>query len=556
MKKNFTVLCFILFYTLGGFAYEQTDNVSGEIIVRFKPDFNLHRKENLHHIRLQMSPFAILKFRPLLTDATLVLMKIAEDKDLPAAISRLETMSEVEFAEPNYILHAFGNKNISIPNDPLFEKNWGLYNFGQINQSNIVGKIGADINVLDLWNMGVVGSNKIIVAVIDSGVDWDHEDLRANIYTNPGEAGVLASNGIDDDHNGFIDDVHGWNFEAKNNNSADDFYHGTHCAGILGAVGNNGIGISGVNWNVSILPIKFLNKDGSGSTVDAVEGINYALKMGAKVLSNSWGGKKSSKALQQAIEKANTANVLFVAAAGNDSSNSDLYKTYPANYDVANVISVAASTSRDTIARFSNYGMNRVHVAAPGFEIYSTMPKNNYGYANGTSMAAPHVAGIAALLLSKIPNLTVTEIKERLIKTSTPLYELNHYVMAHGRVNAKNALYNVITEPQKPKDSDWKDFAFTLESPHPYKKDTDFHHELRIPNAKMIRLVFEKIALEKNRDFLIIEDGDSVMVNELTGEVVNFYSEYVKGEVLNLFMNSNGNNQYFGFKVIKAQYIE
>jgi subtilisin family serine protease len=199
-----------------------------------------------------------------------------------------------------------------------------LVNTGQKDSDAAGGKEGtpgSDIHVAPLWQRGVTGSRDIVVAVIDTGMDRTHPDLMPNLYVNPGEAGALANNGVDDDGNGFVDDVSGWNFYAKNNNSNDDNRHGSHCSGTIGAAGNNGVGVVGVNWNVSLLPVKFLSGSGSGSTEGAVNAVNYATRMKVNVMSNSWGGGAPSQALKEAIEKANQAGILFVAAAGNDGSN-------------------------------------------------------------------------------------------------------------------------------------------------------------------------------------------------------------------------------------------
>jgi subtilisin family serine protease len=426
------------------YSINGNDHVKGEIIIQLSEIGKISSKEQVDRIRTSLSAFGIKRLRFLQTDSKLLVMKIADDEELESAINKLEALPGVVFAEPNYKLKALNSSNskTGMPNDPMFEKNWSLLNVGQLIRSSKRGKIGADVNVLPLWSQGITGSKKIIVGVIDTGVDWNHEDLKENIYTNPGEAGVLASNGKDDDNNGFVDDVHGWNFQNNTNKSTDDNHHGTHCSGTIGAVGNNGIGIAGVNWNTSILPIKFLDKNGSGDAVDAIEGINYAVKMGAKVLNNSWGGGGYSKALRDAIEKANKKNVIFVAAAGNDGSNNDVSPAYPASYEVANVISVAATNSLDEKASFSNYGLKTVHIAAPGEDIYSTFPNNQYGYLSGTSMAAPHVAGIVALMLSVNPKLTPLEIKESLISSAQLIAELKNFVLAHGRVNVFNAINN------------------------------------------------------------------------------------------------------------------
>ena len=239
----------------------------------------------------------------------------------------------------------------------------------------------------------------MVVGVIDTGIDYKHEDLAANIWINPGE---IPDNGIDDDNNGYVDDIHGINSITGSGDPMDDHYHGTHCAGIIGAVGDNGKGITGVNWTVKIIGIKFVS-GGFGLDSDAVESINYAVGLrnrgvNIRVLSNSWGGGGYSQSLLDAINQANTSGILFVAAAGNNSSDNDASLFYPASYDTLNVLAVASTDHNDNLSSFSNYGATTVDIAAPGSSILSTYPNNNYYSTSGTSMATPHVAGAAALL--------------------------------------------------------------------------------------------------------------------------------------------------------------
>ncbi|MEK7689922.1 MAG: S8 family peptidase, partial [Bdellovibrionota bacterium] len=308
------------------------------------------------------------------TDDHLGLVKLTRADSRDLVMKTLKSHPEVEIVEPNYLLTVQGwrdeNKSIGagspasnitatiparaaagVPNDPDFAKTWGLSNTGQTDAAGQVGTAGSDIEVLDLWAKGQTGSRDILVAVIDTGIDWQHPDLVDNLYTNPGESGALASNGKDDDGNGYIDDVHGWNFNTNTNNSDDDHDHGTHCAGTIGASGDNGLGVAGVNWKVSLLPVKFLSASGSGSTAGAIESINYARKMKARVMSNSWGGGAFSDTLKKAIDDAEKAGILFVAASGNDGLGTP---SYPAWYEVSNIVAVAATDNRDLAAKFSN----------------------------------------------------------------------------------------------------------------------------------------------------------------------------------------------------------
>ena len=294
-----------------------------------------------------------------------------------------------------------------IPNDPQFSALWGLNNTGQTG-----GGFDADIDAAEAWDVEQ-GSDAVVVAVIDTGIDYNHQDLAANMWRNAGE---IAGNGIDDDLNGFVDDVYGYDFINNDGNPMDDNSHGTHVAGTIGAVGNNNLGIVGVSHEVSLMALKFLGSDGSGWTTDAARAVDYAVSMGADIMNASFGGVGFSSVMNDALNRANQAGVLFVAAAGNDyGNNNDLSPHYPSSYDVPNVVAVAATDHRDQLAWFSNYGSTSVDLAAPGVNVLSTIPGNSYASYDGTSMATPHVAGAAALLLAQDPTLTVTQLKQILI---------------------------------------------------------------------------------------------------------------------------------------------
>ncbi|MEC7709239.1 MAG: S8 family serine peptidase, partial [Planctomycetota bacterium] len=326
-------------------------------------------------------------------------------------------------------------------NDPSLWRLYGLNNYGQSG-----GTTDADIDAPEAWDI-TTGSRDVVIGVIDSGVDVTHPDLAANIWVNPGET---PNNGIDDDGNGFIDDVNGWDFYDDDNTPNDGNGHGTHVAGTIGAVGNNNLGITGVNWEVSLLPLRFLGNDGSGWTSDAVAAVNYATMLkryfGINVVAtnNSWGGGGYSRTLDRAIEAANDEGIMFVAAAGNEGNNNDTNPRYPTNYDAPNVISVAALNRNDNLAGFSNYGATTVDVGAPGVSIYSTLPGNSYGSFSGTSMAAPHVAGVVGLLNAAKPGISVTEVSNAILGTVDTLQSLNGKTVSGGRVNAAAALTSIL----------------------------------------------------------------------------------------------------------------
>ncbi len=315
-------------------------------------------------------------------------------------IEAIEKIPGVAKSEPDYIVRAGAT-----PNDEFYNLCWGQHNTGQ--RITLAGRFDfpggtpdADIDAPEAWN-GSTSATAITVAVIDTGVDWDHPDLADNIWTNPGE---IAGNGIDDDANGFVDDVRGWDFQNDDNDPDDDHYHGTHCAGTIGARGNNGIGVAGVAWQAKIIPVKFLGKSG-GATSDAIDAVYYAAEIGASVASNSWGGPGYSELLEDAFDYAATKNQLCIVAAANDSSDNDLVPVYPASFESPSIVTVAATDQLDGLASFSNYGIETVDIGAPGFYIFSTVPignQNGYGLLSGTSMATPHVAGAAALLYSAL----------------------------------------------------------------------------------------------------------------------------------------------------------
>jgi len=372
--------------------------------------------------------------------------------DLPVreAIAVYEDDPNIEYAEPDFLLQPA--QMAPTPNDPGYNRLYGLNNTGQTG-----GTADADIDAPEAWNT-TTGSAGTVVAVIDEGIDTSHPDLQDNLWTNPGE---IAGNGVDDDRNSYVDDVNGFDF-ANNDPTVYDpdpvtgtgDEHGTHVAGTIAAAGNNAVGISGVAWDAQIASLKFLGADG-GYTSDAVEAINYAVAEGMPISNNSWGGGGYSQSLRDAIARADTAGHLFVAAAGNGGSdgvgdNNDTTAHYPSNYDLPNVISVAASDSRDVIAPFSNYGATSVDLAAPGVGIYSTVPGNAYASYNGTSMATPHVSGVAALLETQNLFRDDAATKDAILRSVDPKANLTGKVASGGRLNAAAALGTATTPPAEP----------------------------------------------------------------------------------------------------------
>ncbi|HSE98705.1 MAG TPA: S8 family peptidase, partial [Blastocatellia bacterium] len=362
------------------------------------------------------------------------------------AIARASRDPRVEYAEPNYLLYTR-----AIPNDPFFDRQWGLLNTG----ANF-GKPGADISATAMWDL-TTGSDDVVAAVIDTGIDVAHPDLAANIWVNPRE---IAGNGVDDDGNGFIDDINGWDF--ANNDPSPDFetdFHGTHVAGIVGAVGNNNLGITGVAWRVKMMALKFI-RGRSGDSANAVRAINYVIDqkrrgVNVRVINASWGGPGPSESLRKAIKKAGKEGILFVSAAGNGGSDSrgddiDLTPDYPSAWstEISSIVSVAALDRSDNLAQFSNFGRNTVSVGAPGVEVFSTVPNGGYAFLNGTSMATPHVAGAAVLILTREPNLTPAEVRDRIIGKGVAVLTLASKTRSSARLNVLNSSTN--TSPARP----------------------------------------------------------------------------------------------------------
>jgi len=352
-----------------------------------------------------------------------------------SAIEQYRDDPRIEYIEPNYWWSMIREEINRIPNDARFAQMWGLHNTGQTG-----GTSDADIDAPEAWDIET--GKDVVVGVIDSGVEWAHEDLAANIWVNAGE---IANNGIDDDRNGYIDDVRGWDFVNNDNNPMDDLGHGTHVSGTIAAVGNNGIGTVGVCWKAKIMPLKFLAANGSGTTANAILAIEYATRMRAQLTNNSWGGGEVSQALRAAIDALGKAGLLFVAAAGNGGAdgigdNNDLLPHYPSSYDLGNIIAVAATDHNDRLGIFSNFGVTSVDLGAPGVSVLSTVPGNSYTTANGTSMATPHVSGVVALMWSRVPGLNHLKLKELLLKAVDPLAALQGKTVSGGRLNALKAL--------------------------------------------------------------------------------------------------------------------
>lgn len=351
-------------------------------------------------------------------------------------IQELKDTGLFEYVEPDYVLHAYAS-----PSDTAFTDGrlWGLNNTGQNG-----GVSGADIDAVPAWGV-TTGSKNVVVAVVDTGIRYTHQDLEGNMWTNPNE---IPDNGLDDDENGYVDDVYGIN--ARNGDDPmDDNSHGSHCAGVIGATANDSGANVGVAWQVSLMALKFLDKNGSGTTSNAIECIDYAIAEGADILSNSWGGGAYSSGLYDAVNRAKSAGILFVAASGNDGANADSSPSYPASYALDNIITVAALDRSDRLASFSNYGATSVDIGAPGVGIYSCTATSDTSYAtyDGTSMATPYVSGVAALVKAKYPDISVVELKQRILNNARPISSLSGKTLSGGALSAFGALGDATADP-------------------------------------------------------------------------------------------------------------
>lgn len=405
-----------------------------EILVRFRPGVTQNTIDTLTQ-RLNDQVEDQIE-----SVANLEVIEDEDGKDAASMVAQYQSLPEVEYAELNSEIkldHEDGGRKHIHADDEMFSRQWGLFNSGQNG-----GSAGADIGAMRAWAM-TKGSDQVVVAVLDSGVDYSHPDLANNIWTRPPIIAAYRDDDLTPD--GPIDDVHGFNVVEDNGDPMDDNGHGTHCAGIIGAEGGNGIGIAGVNWNVKIMPLKFMDAEGTGTTKDAVEAINYVIDrkragVNVRIISASWGSTAKSRAMEDVIRKAYEEGILFVAAAGNSSSDNDLAPHYPSSYNLGNVVSVAALNRRDELASFSNYGAKSVNVAAPGEEILSTWLKNGFEEKKGTSMATPFVAGVAALVLAQNPTISVDDLRALLLKSVDPVPALKGKVSSGGRINAAKAV--------------------------------------------------------------------------------------------------------------------
>lgn len=470
-----------------------------------------------------------------------------------------------EIAEPNFRLDIASDRMQPQfwPSDELFLKQWALNNIGQSAPFGLPGTRNSDMDILKAWEK-TKGSKDIVVAVLDTGVDYTHPDLKNNMWVNEAEA--KGEPGRDDDGNGYVDDIYGYDFVSSYSEEGrvkmwygkpgdadpmDENGHGTFCASEIGASSDNGQGVVGLNWNVQIMALRFLGSSG-GQTDDAVSAIYYAIDKKVDIMSNSWGGGPKNKFLAKAIGDAQKAGIVFVAAAGNDSNNNDANPSYPASYnqnhqdqELTNVISVGASDNQDNPASFSNFGHRAVHVFAPGVDIVGAVPvhlmpgRKPYVVMSGTSMATPYVSGVVALMMAANPSLrkNPAEIKKILIETSDQVDNLVGKSQSNGRINAAKALN--YTPSNKPAQQ-WLSKAYSYEQKGFNQELFDIRHEIKVEGAKAIRLKFADLRIDEPYDSVYLYDSNLRLITDIQeNNTPEYWSPIVPGDtVIIRFVNS------------------
>ena len=563
MKKSHVVLG----ATMAALSFSSlaATHVPGELIVKLKDGVAKSALKSFKSMGVELDRTIDLSAE------TLFVVKFNENKLMKNVKSALNNNPNVEYAEPNFIyeivkpqetfsVNSLLARTTSLeptaytPIDAKFGQLWGLSNTGTNDPRGAAGVEGADIDAVKAWSI-TKGDRRVRIAVIDTGIDYSHPDIKDQMWTNTAELNGTA--GVDDDGNGYVDDIHGYDFANNDGDPRDGHSHGTHCAGTIGA-SHNSIGVAGVMADVEFVAVKFLTDAGSGSTEGAIKSIDYATKMDVDLMSNSWGGGGRSQALHDAIQRAADKGIVFTAAAGNSSTNNDQRPHYPSNYEVKNVISVAATTAGDGLATFSCYGRRTVHVAAPGHNILSTTKDGGYASYSGTSMATPHVSGAIGLLIAQEGRMDLEELRNRVMATSEPLSALRGKTINSGRLNAYNLLTDTRPVRNEPKPGDWetKELDQAWESAHPYGDNINEAKTFSYPGAKYIRLRVKKLDLEKGYDFLQVSDKNRGVAEKVSGAAEDYVSEYVEGDSMTVTFKSDRSVSKWGFVVesIDVQY--
>ena len=535
------------------------DFIPGEFVVLLKQKTKQKRLKQLGGLSIKSAKSLNVKI------GELYLVKTDKTLDHVTVLNQLKSDPMVKKAEPNYrykLIEPIVESNTQFsdfkttPSDSLWIQMWGLHNTG-VNEPDRKprdgpGVKGADISALKAWKFAGKDAGKVKVAVIDTGIDYTHPDLKSNMWINELEANGVP--GVDDDENGYIDDVYGYDFANLDGDPMDGHSHGTHCAGTI-AARHDGAGSVGVVDRVQLVAVKFLADNGSGSLDRAIKAIDYAATVNVDIMSNSWGGGPYSEILESMIQYAANQGIIFVAAAGNSSLNNDITPQYPASYKVDNVISVGALKAQNKLAEFSNYGKTSVHIAAPGKRIISTTPKSKYRIFSGTSMAAPHVSGALAMLVAREGRLPHLEMRDRLQRTSEPVQLLDGKISQRGRLDLYNLLTN--TSPDRsdiPDPNNWVEFPVEKwETAHPYANEHSEWKQFQAIGAKFIRLKVNRIDLEKPYDRIDIYDKYKTLYGKATGYGTNKSFIHVPGDTLLLHFSTDNSYSKWGFEIDKVE---
>jgi thermitase len=524
---------------------EKSDLIPGEKIYSKQIQVRLSESENVNEFvhSVAVDQGVVLRLVDQINSRPIYLFEIDESEDPRLISEKIKENSRVLSASPNHLIE------IEAFNDPDFHWQWALSNRGQDVPGALAGKSKADAQ----WEKVESDSEDVVVAIVDTGIDYWHEDISVtevidgqrryvsgNMWVNPAE---IPGNGVNEDNNGnqksgFIDDVFGYNFVGRNGDPMDDHGHGTHIAGVIGALQNNFKGIVGMNSRVKMMGVRFLGATGGGSDWGAQQAIYYVIDMKRRfpekkfIMNCSWGGEgrdsrngDADDFLMQAFREADENGILSVIAAGNSGLSTRFFPFYPANYGekIDSIISVAASNNVDQLASFSNYGFDSVHVAAPGVLIHSTLPGNQYAAWSGTSMAAPHVAGLAALVWSQNPEMSALDVKERILSTVDVLPQFKGLVSSGGRINVKRALagdFNVRLEPIE----ESQEFQYRSIQ-HDGTQNVDLVETLSSDGASEIQVCFTEINLTNDFDFIQVFGSDYRIRDIITGQWRNFNFE-------------------------------
>lgn len=562
MKKSLALSALCAVTMMGTASANEIKVVPGELIVKFKSTMNKSLVNGLTTLGVDIDR------KIEVSSDNLYVVKFPQTKSMKGIQNLLSDHPEIEYAEPNFIyeivkpvsktddiqglISSYSDVNEEYnytPMDPKFGQLWGLQNTGENDPGRTPGVVGADIDMMKAWEI-TKGDRAVRIAVIDTGIDYNHPDLRNQMWTN--EAELNGLDGVDDDGNGYVDDIHGYDFASNDGDPLDGNSHGTHCAGTIGAE-HNDLGVAGIMADVEFVAVKFLSDSGSGTTEAAIKAIDYATKLNVDIMSNSWGGGGRSEALKEAIERANDKGIIFTAAAGNSSTDNDTRPHYPSNYEVENVISVAATTSSDDLASFSCYGRNTVHIAAPGHNILSTVKNGKYSSFSGTSMATPHVTGAIGLLLAQEGRLPASEVKERVMMTSEPLSSLRGKTINSGRLNAYNLLTDTRPERKEPKPDLWEVMSVDQWLMDGYSENMDESRTYEAPGAKYMRLKVKRYDLESKYDYLAVKDANGTVSEKISGKGEDYTSMFIEGDSMTIQFKSDRSVQKWGFEIVEIE---